>query len=126
MVDHLRRLGMRVMVSSWAFVLASGARASGHGDLVVQSANRSGPALWPDLVCDGPCYLYDPSKPETRAFVLDMLQSYIDAGVRNFWFDSNEPENIAGESHTINGVLFHNPQGQPAAVYAEGTNEQVG
>ena len=38
-----------------------------------------------------------------------------------------EPESLAGVNHTIDGIVFNNPLGQPqGATFSQGTNEQVG
>eukprot|EP00929_Paragymnodinium_shiwhaense_P065119 TRINITY_DN32681_c0_g1_i3.p1 TRINITY_DN32681_c0_g1~~TRINITY_DN32681_c0_g1_i3.p1 ORF type:complete len:860 (-),score=106.41 TRINITY_DN32681_c0_g1_i3:263-2842(-) len=129
MVDHLASLGMRLMVSAWAFSLRHGSRSSEavvSKGLAVKDGDGK-PMSWPDVVCDGDCLLHDPTLPATREFIYEMLQGYITLGIRNFWFDANEPENVAGVNHTINGVVFNNPLGQPhGAHYHIGTNEQVG
>lgn len=52
---------------------------------------------------------------------------YIKYGIKNFWFDASEPESLGGVNHTVDGVVFNNPLGQPqGSKFAAGTNEQVG
>jgi hypothetical protein len=49
---------------------------------------------------------------------------YINYGVRNFWFDASEPENLRN-AH-LKWRTFDNKLGQPQGTsYSQGTNQQV-
>jgi alpha-D-xyloside xylohydrolase len=131
MVDHLAGLGIRVMVSAWPFILKAGARASeeiARNPQLVVHDTRGKPVPWPDSVCGAECYLYDASSNASRHFIFSMLKDgYVKYGIKNFWFDAAEPENLGGINHTVDGIVFNNPLGQPSSsLYEAGENEQVG
>ena len=66
------------------------------------------------LQCGAECYLYDAASPNARSFIFDKIKTgYVDYGIKNFWFDASEPESLGGENHTVDGIVFHNPLGQP-------------
>ena len=136
MVAHLEKNGIRLMVSAWPFVEASGARASAS---IAAPGTRRGVQFsngslvpWPDSVCGGECYLYDPTSSEGRDWLFSFFQSgYISDGVTNFWFDASEPESLADFQRTdpASGKKVHygNPLGQPqGSTFAGGTNQQIG
>jgi alpha-D-xyloside xylohydrolase len=133
MVRHLASKGVRLMVSAWPYTDKTGARASakasGENAPYVKFPNGS-LTPWPDAVCDSECYLYDPFAKEGREFVFGMLDSgYVKYGVKNFWFDASEPENLrdfGGQNQGKDGPPLETPLGQPqGATYALGTNQQV-
>ena len=128
MVKHLESKGVRLMVSAWPYTLKDGARASseiikpGNG---VRFANGS-MTPWPDGVCGGVCYLYDPTCQSGRDFVFDMLDTgYIKYGVKNFWFDASEPESLAHfHNPAAPGLDYNNPLGQPyGSTFTAGTSK---
>ena len=87
-----------VQVSAWPYVLKTGARASENITLPGNAVHFPDGSLtpWPDGVCGGECYLYDPTHDSGRDFVWKMLDSgYVRYGVKNFWFDASEPESLA-------------------------------
>ena len=51
-------------------------------------------------------------------------------GVKNFWFDASEPENLkdfGGQGGGKDGPALETPLGQPqGALYSAGSNQQVG
>ena len=133
MVRNLSSMGTRIMVSAWPFVLKDGARASSAvadaaRGLAAMDPKTGQPVPWPDSVCQEECFLYDPTWQGGRDFVFDMLHTgYIKYGIHNFWFDASEPESLGGVNHTVDGITFNNPLGQPTgALFHAGSNEQVG
>ena len=86
---------------------------------------------WPDSVWDSECFLYDPTSQSGRDFLFSMLETgYIRDGIRNFWFDASEPENIANYVRTDSSgkeIHYNNPLGQPqGTTFSGGTNQQIG
>jgi hypothetical protein len=77
MVKHLASKGVRLMVSAWPYTLKEGARASAE---IVMKGNgvrypNGSMTPWPDSVCEGECYLYDPTNQGGRDFLFNMLDS---------------------------------------------------
>ena len=131
MVQHLASKGVRLMVSAWPYTLKDGARASSE---IIKPGNgvrfpNGSMTPWPDGVCGGVCYLYDPTCQSGRDFVFDMLDTgYVKYGVKNFWFDASEPESLAHfHNRAAPGLDYNNPLGQPyGSTFSAGTNQQVG
>ena len=136
MVAHLAAKGVRLMVSAWPYTLKDGTRASaeitkpGNGVRFPNNGTHNGSMTpWPDSVCGGECYLYDPTSQSGRDFLWDMLDTgYVKYGVKNFWFDASEPESLANfHNRDAPGLDYQNPLGQPTgSTFSIGTNQQVG
>ena len=119
MVDTLRAMGTRVMVSVWPFS-ATGSASIGAieaGGLAVRAADNASLAWWNDNNCDADCYLYDPSLPAARALVWErVFDGYVRAGIDVFWLDASEPEVSTADAQAA----------ADAGVYAAGAARDVG
>jgi alpha-D-xyloside xylohydrolase len=101
MVDELRELGVELMVSIWPTVNPDSdnyAEMDRRG-LLVQSVSGLPLhlAFW-DKGTDGPAFMryYDATNPEARRYIWDKVsEGYGRYGIRAFWLDACEPENLA-------------------------------
>ena len=100
MVDHLKRYGTEMMVSTWPFSQGASktyAPLEEQGFAVYEGTNTTHAVAWPDHVCGNPCRLYDPSNPAARQWWWSMIkEGYADYGIKNFWLDAAEPEQMTG------------------------------
>lgn len=100
MVDHLHEHNTEIMVSTWPFsngksVTYDLLREKGYA--VFKGTNNTDAIDWPDGVCGKPCYLYDASNPDARAFWWSYIKKgYFDYGIKVFWLDAAEPEQMGG------------------------------
>ena len=116
MVDTIQNdYNMRIMVSVWPFSMTESTsfptiNASGFG---VQNGSHGQDLFWPEGICRGPCYLYDPTQPAAREYVWSRVQAgYLKYGIHVYWLDASEPENTNGSP--------------PGSHYKAGPAEQVG
>jgi alpha-D-xyloside xylohydrolase len=99
MMQELYDLDIRVMVSVWPFSAngSSSFETISSKDYAVNDMLASKPIPWPDGNCGALCYLYDSSQPLAREYVWSQLkEGYFDYGIKIFWLDASEPENIEG------------------------------
>ena len=100
MTAALKAYGTKTMVSTWPFAQGASptyAQLQQRGFATFEGTNRSAAVDWPDGVCGKPCYLYDASNPEARAFWWSKVKAgYVDHGVELFWLDAAEPEQQNG------------------------------
>ncbi len=92
MVEELRSMGMKCMVSIWPTVdwsCANFAHMQNHGLLL---RNERGMPLQNGAAVQS---FYDATNPEARAFLWDAVKKgYVEHGIRYFWLDTIEPEII--------------------------------
>eukprot|EP00118_Oscarella_pearsei_P028917 m.3257 g.3257 ORF g.3257 m.3257 type:complete len:665 (+) comp9197_c0_seq1:1041-3035(+) len=99
MMRDLYDLDIRVMVSVWPFTTngSSSFDAMQSKNYVVDNGTTGQGIPWPDGTCRGFCYLYDPTQDAARQYVWSRIKSgYYDHGIKIFWLDAAEPENIGG------------------------------
>ncbi|XP_065192418.1 uncharacterized family 31 glucosidase ORF2-like [Sycon ciliatum] len=116
MVDTIQgTYGMHIMVSVWPFsmIKSTSFQAINSSGFGVQNGTKGDSMYWPEGICRGPCYLYDPTQPEAREYVWSRVkQGYLKYGIHVFWLDASEPE-------TTNGS-------PPGSHYKAGYAEKVG
>ena len=99
MMQELYDLDIRVMVSVWPFSAngSSSFETISSKDYAVNDLSTSKPIFWPEGICQAPCYLYDPTQSLAREYVWSRVkEGYYDYGIKIFWLDASEPENMVG------------------------------
>ncbi|MGA3029711.1 MAG: glycoside hydrolase family 31 protein [Candidatus Limnocylindrales bacterium] len=98
MVDELRELGVRVMVSVWPLVSPFSENwdeMAERGLLVGVQQGLPYTSTFPDRGMPKPFGVahYDATNPEARAFLWSKIkQNYFDLGIKVWWLDACEPE----------------------------------
>lgn len=104
MVDELRQLGVELMVSIWPTVNPNGdtyAEMDRRGLLVRNGAGLPLHLAFWDKGTDGQAFMrfYDATNPEARRYIWEKVTAgYGRYGIRAFWLDACEPENLADNS----------------------------
>ncbi|MEU8489389.1 TIM-barrel domain-containing protein [Streptomyces sp. NPDC048641] len=121
MVEELDEMGVKLMVSVWPSVN----RSSEHYDALERggmlAANEYGTAAhatWVDKGADHRVMVsfYDPTNPDTRAFVWDKVrENYQSLGINLWWLDACEPEMKPG--HPANLRLHAGHGAEVANLY---------
>lgn len=91
MMEELRALGMRCMVSIWPTVSRKSENYAEmkEKDLLIRCDHGLGYTF--DWM--GPCTIYDATNPEARAYLWEKVkQNYGQYGIDMFWLDEAEPE----------------------------------
>ncbi|MGW1026703.1 glycoside hydrolase family 31 protein [Streptomyces sp. NPDC002577] len=121
MVDELADLGVELMVSIWPTVSPLSENYADFRDRGLLLGSDQG-AEFHHLVQDKgmatqmPVAVYDPTNPDTRAFVWDLIRrNYLDLGIQVFWLDACEPELVP--AHPANLTLYAGPGAQAANVF---------
>jgi alpha-D-xyloside xylohydrolase len=122
MAGELAELGIELMVSVWPTVsplsehytdyrdrgLLAGASQGVEFHQIIQDKGMAAP---------GPVAFYDPTNPDTRRYVWDLVEkNYLAQGVRVFWLDACEPE--LNPPHPGNLALYAGPGSEVAGIYA--------
>ena len=142
MVDELADLGVELMVSIWPTISPLSEHFAEYRDRGLLVGADQGVEFQQTIQDKGmttpmPVAFYDPTNPETRAFVWDLVRrSYAELGVRTFWLDASEPE--LNPAHPGNLSLYAGPGAEVANIYprdnarlfaegmaADGRNESV-
>lgn len=98
MVDELKAMGMRPMISVWPAVNANArtfAEMRDAGFLITPARGVQAGSVFVDANTDGlvPLSFYDATHPEARAYHWDRVrEGYVAHGFDAFWLDANEPE----------------------------------
>ncbi len=90
MVDELRSMGMRLMVSIWPTVDTRSENYLAMRDKNYLVRAERGTSLF--KIAHGACTFYDATHPGARKFVWEKVKRhYYDHGIRMFWLDESEP-----------------------------------
>ncbi|NGO06221.1 glycoside hydrolase family 31 protein [Streptomyces sp. HC44] len=121
MVDELAELDIQLMASIWPTVSSLSENYEDFRDRGLLLGSDQGAEVH-HLVQDKgmaarmPVSVYDPTNPETRAYVWDLIRrNYLDLGIRVFWLDACEPE--LDPAHHANTTLYAGPGAQTVNVY---------
>lgn len=121
MVRELRELGVELMVSIWPTVSPlseNHARFRDDGLLVGvdQGVEFHQTIRDKGMATPMPVAFYDPTNPETRQYVWDLVRrNYLAHGIRVFWLDACEPE--LNPPQPGNLTLYAGPGAEVANVY---------
>lgn len=94
MVNTLTSYNMRTMVSVWPYSMVKSTSFATINSSNYEARNGTSDVgiWWPNGVCHGPCFLYDPSQVAARQYVWSRVQEgYATYGIHVFWLDSTEP-----------------------------------
>ncbi|MBN1427925.1 MAG: glycoside hydrolase family 31 protein [Anaerolineae bacterium] len=98
MVDELKKMGVRLMVSIWPTVIPLSENYEtmrDRGLLVNNEYGVDAQQVFVDHDVNGPAYFayYDATNPEARRFIWDTIkQNYYAQGVKLWWLDNDEPD----------------------------------
>lgn len=121
MVNELRELGIELMVSIWPTVSPLSENFDDYRDRGLLVSADQGVEFQQTIRDKGmpvamPVAFYDPSNPETREYVWDLVkENYLDYGIRVFWLDASEPE--INPSTPANLSMFAGPGAEVAQIY---------
>ena len=121
MVDELRELGVKLMVSVWPTVSPLSEHYADYRDRGLLVASDQGIEAHQSVRDKGMAEpmavsFYDPTNPETRAFVWDLIRrNYVSHGIGIWWLDASEPE--LNPSHPTNLSLYAGPGAQVVNIY---------
>jgi alpha-D-xyloside xylohydrolase len=121
MVDELRELGVELMVSVWPTVNPNSdnyAEMDRRGLLVRNAAGLPLHLAFWDKGTDGHAFLrfYDSTNPEARRYIWEKISDgYGRYGIRAFWLDACEPENLS--EHGENAVYFTGQGAESQGIY---------
>jgi len=121
MVDELADLGIELMVSIWPTVSPLSEHFAEYRDRGLLVGSDQGVEFHQTIQDKGmttpmPLAFYDPTNPETRAFVWDLVRrNYLDLGIKVFWLDACEPE--LNPAHPSNLALYAGPGAEVANIY---------
>ena len=121
MVEELADLGIELMVSIWPTVSPLSENFAEYRDRGLLVGSDQGVEFHQTIQDKGmttpmPLAFYDPTNPETRAFVWDLVKrNYLDLGIKVFWLDASEPE--LNPAHPSNLSLYAGPGGEVANIY---------
>lgn len=91
MVEELRTMGIKLLVSIWPTVdpRSENYYAMRDRNMLIRSERGPGPLVY----CRGPETYYDAMNPDARTFLWNKVkENYYDLGIDNFWLDEAEPE----------------------------------
>ncbi|MCR6494135.1 TIM-barrel domain-containing protein [Cellulomonas sp. P24] len=121
MVDELAGMGVELMVSIWPTISPLSEHFATYRDRGLLVGSDQGLEYQQTIQDKGmttpmPVAFYDPTNPETRTFVWDLVsRSYADLGVKVFWLDASEPE--LNPAHPGNLALYAGPGAEVANIY---------
>jgi alpha-D-xyloside xylohydrolase len=121
MTAELKELGVELMVSIWPTVSPLSEHFDEYRDRGLLVGADQGVEFQQTIQDKGmsvpmPLAFYDPTNPETRAFVWDLVKkNYLDNGIRVFWLDASEPE--LNPSNPANLSLYAGPGAEVAQIY---------
>jgi len=121
MVDELADLGIELMVSIWPTVSPLSENFAEYRDRGLLVGSDQGVEFHQTIQDKGmttpmPLAFYDPSNPETREYVWDLVRrNYLDLGIKVFWLDACEPE--LNPAHPSNLRLYAGPGAEVANIY---------
>jgi len=121
MVDELASMGIELMVSIWPTVSPLSENFDEYRDRGLLVGSDQGVEFHQTIQDKGmvtpmPLAFYDPTNPETRDYVWDLVRrNYLDLGIRVFWLDACEPE--LNPAHPGNLALYAGPGAEVANIY---------
>jgi alpha-D-xyloside xylohydrolase len=121
MVDELHDLGIELMVSIWPTVSPLSEHFAEYRDRGLLIGADQGVEFQQTIQDKGmqtpmPVAFYDPTNPETRSFVWDIVErNYLRYGIRVFWLDASEPE--LNPSNPDNLTFFAGPGAEVAQIF---------
>ncbi|MFJ9779308.1 TIM-barrel domain-containing protein [Amycolatopsis sp. NPDC101161] len=121
MVAELDELGVKLMVSIWPTVSPLSEHFDTYRDHGLLVGTDQGAEFHQTIQDKGmdvpmPVAFYDPTNPETRAFVWDLVRrNYLDQGISVFWLDACEPE--LNPAHPGNLAFHAGPGAEVASIY---------
>ncbi|MEV1007159.1 TIM-barrel domain-containing protein [Streptomyces sp. NPDC049881] len=121
MADELAGLGVKLMVSIWPTVSPLSRHFAEYRDRGLLTGTDQGVEVHQMIQDKGmatpmPVAFYDPTNPDTRAFVWDLVRrNYLEHGIDVFWLDASEPE--LAPAHPGNLVLHAGPGAEVANIY---------
>ncbi|UYQ65001.1 TIM-barrel domain-containing protein [Streptomyces peucetius] len=121
MVDELAGMGVELMVSIWPTVSPLAEHFADYRDRGLLVGTDQGVEFHQTIqdkhmAAPMPVAFYDPTNPETRAHVWDLVRrGYRDLGVKVFWLDACEPE--LNPAHPANLALYAGPGAEVAGIY---------
>ncbi|MDR2111407.1 MAG: glycoside hydrolase family 31 protein, partial [Spirochaetaceae bacterium] len=107
MTAELKEMGIKVVVSVWPAVNPKAAAISEMKERnLLLRTKRGQNLLFPFADTRDPppvfMYFYDATNPEARGYLCDRLrESYLTAGIYNFWLDACEPELDPADSDNL-------------------------
>ncbi|WP_165984770.1 glycoside hydrolase family 31 protein [Streptomyces sp. YIM 98790] len=121
MTEELAAMGVELMVSVWPTVSPLSEHWETYRDRGLLAGTDQGVEFHQTIRDKGmaapmPVAFYDPSNPETRAFVWDLVRrNYRSLGIRVFWLDACEPE--LNPAHPAHLALYAGPGAETACAY---------
>jgi alpha-D-xyloside xylohydrolase len=121
MVDELAALGVKLMVSIWPTVSPLSEHFAEYRDRGLLVGSDQGVEFHQTIQDKGmavpmPVAFYDPTNPETREFVWDVVRrNYLDQGIDVFWLDASEPE--LNPAQPGNLAFYAGPGAEVATIY---------
>jgi alpha-D-xyloside xylohydrolase len=121
MVDELAEMGIELMVSIWPTVSPLSENFADYRDRGLLVGSDQGVEFHQTIQDKGmstpmPLAFYDPSNPETREYVWDLVKrNYLDLGIKVFWLDASEPE--LNPAHPSNLTMYAGPGAEVANIY---------
>jgi alpha-D-xyloside xylohydrolase len=121
MVEELAGLGIELMVSIWPTVSPLSEHWEDYRDRGLLVGSDQGVEFHQTIQDKGmttpmPLAFYDPTNPETRDFVWDLVRrNYLELGIKVFWLDASEPE--LNPAHPSNLSLYAGPGAEVANIY---------
>jgi len=121
MVEELASLGIELMVSIWPTISPLSENFDDYRDRGLLVGSDQGVEFHQTIQDKGmvtpmPLAFYDPSNPETRDYVWDLVRrNYLDLGIRVFWLDACEPE--LNPAHPGNLTMHAGPGAEVANIY---------
>ena len=121
MVDELAGMGIELMVSIWPTISPLSENFADYRDRGLLVGSDQGVEFHQTIQDKGmptpmPLSFYDPSNPETREYVWDLVRrNYLELGIKVFWLDACEPE--LNPAHPSNLVMYAGPGAEVANIY---------
>ncbi|MEU0796858.1 TIM-barrel domain-containing protein [Amycolatopsis sp. NPDC005961] len=121
MVEELAGMGVKLMVSIWPTVSPLSEHFAEYRDRGLLVGSDQGVEFHQTIQDKGmavpmPVAFYDPTNPETREFVWDVVRrNYLDQGIDVFWLDASEPE--LNPAQPGNLAFYAGPGAEVATIY---------
>jgi alpha-D-xyloside xylohydrolase len=121
MTRELAELGIELMVSIWPTISPMSEHYADYRDRGLLAGAGRGVEFHQTIQDKGmatpaPVAFYDPTNPDTRAYVWDLVEkNYLAHGIRVFWLDACEPE--LNPPHPANLALHAGPGSEVAGIY---------